>query len=150
LSHGSRGGRATWSGGPNSLNGRLDQVLTALEQRIVDDDQAAAEARKRREAFRVEQERRAERARLERIDAAPVKRATAEMSAWRVARDLAEYVAAPRARLPELASLERDRLEGWCDWVEDYAGRSDPVHSTSLVIGFDDETGRARLVAATR
>jgi len=61
------------------------------------------------------------------------------MKAWRMAGDLAEYVAALRARRPELASRERDRLEEWCRWVEDFIRRSDPVQSTSLIVGFDDD-----------
>jgi hypothetical protein len=53
------------------------------------------------------------------------------------------YVAALRKRLPELSAEERDRLEPWCDWVERWATRADPVTNTARIIGLDDE-GDAR------
>lgn len=133
------GGRATWTDSPRSLNGSLSEVFDWLEQRASADDLAAENARQRREEFERAEELRAERARLARIEEARAKRAAAEIAAWRQAHDLRDYAAVLREHLPQLDQAERDRVEAWCQWLEDRARRSDPTKETSLIRGFDDE-----------
>jgi hypothetical protein len=139
LPNGYGGGRASWTDGARSLDGRFDHVFEVLERRVVADDAAVIERRRRDEERRRAEEQRMERERLRRIDDARHERATAEMHAWRSASQLAEYAAALRSRLPDLASPERERIASWCDWLEERVRRSDPVQTTSLIVGLDDE-----------
>ena len=139
LPNGYAGGRATWIDSPRSLNGYLDRVLDALEQRAIGDDARAAEAERRRQEHERETALREENARLARIENARATRALAEAKAWRDARELNAYAEALRAVLSQLESAEAERIASWCDWIEDRARRSDPTHSTTLVRGFDDQ-----------
>ncbi len=139
LPNGYGGGRASWTDSPRSLNGSLSDVFRSLEERAVADDLVAENARRRREEFEREQRLHAERARLARIEEARATRAVAEINAWRQARALTDYAATLRQRLPELADVERARIETWCQWLEDRARRSDPTSETSLIAGFNDE-----------
>jgi hypothetical protein len=139
LPNGYGGGRASWTDSPRSLNGSLSDVFDSLEERAAADDLAAENARRRREEFERAERLRAERARLARIDEARANRATAEIAAWRQAREFADYAATLRQQLPELDDVERDRIEAWCQWLEDRARRSDPAQETSLILGLDDE-----------
>jgi hypothetical protein len=139
LPNGYGGGRASWTDSPRSLNGSLSDVFRSLEERVVADDLAAENARRRREEFEREQRLHAERARLARIEEARATRAEAEINAWRQARALTDYAATLRQRLPELADAERERIEAWCQWLEGRARRSDPTSETSLIAGFNDE-----------
>jgi hypothetical protein len=132
-------GPAKWTDSPRSLNGSLSHVFCSLEERAAADDLAAENARRQKEGFEREQKLHAERARQARIEEARVTRAMAEINTWRQARALADYAATLRQRLPELADVERDRIEAWCQWLEDRARRSDPTSETSLIVGFNDE-----------
>lgn len=139
LPNGYRGGRSSWTDGPGSLNGRLDHVLEVLAQRAVRDDRAAVEARRWRETFEREQAARAEQVRRQRVEEARANRALAETKAWREAAEMRAYATALRLRIPALDARERDRIEPWCDWIEDRIRRTDPAESTTLIIGLDDE-----------
>jgi hypothetical protein len=114
-------------------------VFEALEQRMVRDDQWAAERDRRMAELRQQQERRAEIARLDRIEDLRRRRAVDEMRAWRAAQGLIEYAAALRASLADLDPAEHERVVRWCDLIDDHARRSDPTRSTSLVLGLDDD-----------
>jgi hypothetical protein len=133
-----KGGRATWTDGARSLNGRLDHVFQTLEQRAIGDDWAVAERRRRIDERQREEARRAELVRISHVDEARFKRATAEMNAWRTMQNLAAYNAALRDRIQVLPDEERDRIHEWCDWIEQYVARSNPVQCTGLIVGLDD------------
>ena len=83
--------------------------------------------------------RRVRQARARRIDDARAARATAGIKAWREAEAFTAYASALRRRLSTHDPPERDRIARWCDWLEDRIRRSDPIQSTALLIGFDDE-----------
>jgi hypothetical protein len=132
-------GRQRWTDGARSLNGTLTDVFEALTQRALEDDRLALEAKRRQEEWARKEAIRAEQARARRIDDARAARADTEMKAWREAEALSAYAAALRRRLHALDPPERDRIERWCDWLEDRIRRSDPIQSTALIIGIDDE-----------
>jgi hypothetical protein len=131
--------RQTWSegrGGP--LENHLAAVLEELERRAEADDKRAEEwARAEAERLRLEEERR-ERERLARIEQARAGRLAAEIAAWTLARQVREYIAVLRGRLPELDKDERTRVAAWCDWAEAWATRADPTLNTARIKGFDD------------
>jgi hypothetical protein len=138
LPNGYAGGRAIWTDGARHLNGYLDHVFHTLEERVINDDWAAAERHRRLQTLQRGEARRAELAHERRIEDARYKRATHEISAWQTARDLLTYSAALRERLDHLPPSERDRIEEWCKWVDHCSRRSDPTHNTSLIVGIDD------------
>jgi hypothetical protein len=134
-------GRQRWTDGTGSLNGTLTKVFAALTQRALEDDRLALEAKRRHEEMERKEESRAKQARALRINDARAARATAEIKAWREAEALAAYAAALRRRVSTLDPPERDRIERWCNWLEDRICRSDPIQSTALIIGVDDDRG---------
>lgn len=134
------GGRSNWTEGPRgALETKLASLLEELERRADEDDERARERERQAEAHRLAAEERRERERLEQIHEARVTRLTAEISDWRRAHDIREYVAALRKRLPELEPDDRERVAQWCTWAEQLSQRSDPTLDPSRIVGFDDE-----------
>ena len=43
------------------------------------------------------------------------------------------------AACPDLEYRESERVESRCGWLDECAGRSNPVKSTSLIVWLDDE-----------
>lgn len=132
-----------WGEGPaGALDAKLGAILEALLARAAADvvraqERAqAAEERKREELLRQEREQR------QRLTRARAERLWAEVDAWRRAGDGRAYLEAVRARIPELEPDERERLEVWCEWAEDYVERTDPVAYPELIEGLNDERDR--------
>jgi hypothetical protein len=78
-----------------------------------------------------------ERRRLAQIEQERADRLAGEVSAWRLASDVREYVTALRERVAgaELDEEARARVLEWCTWAESWASRSDPVQNLERVKG---------------
>lgn len=131
-----RAGRSNWSAGPRGgLERKLPSFFAELERRADEDDRRAKEQRRRQEEWRRKEQERIERERAAQIEQARVTRLLAEVSAWRRARDVEEYVAALRSRLEGVGLEDRERISAWCDWAEEWGRRTDPSLGPSLICG---------------
>jgi hypothetical protein len=130
--------RANWTEGPRGpLEAKLASVFVELERRADEDDRRDAERRAREEEYRRAAEERAERERLARIEQARVDRLREEVNAWRLARDARVYLEELRERLSDLETEERRRVAVWCDWVEAWCERTDPIANAARLAGAD-------------
>ncbi len=140
LPSGWNGARNNFSEGPRGgIERRLPTLFEELERRAEEDDRRQEEWARREEERRQQEAVRAERERLQRIEAARVERLKTGIASWRLAQETREYVAALRQRLPGLSDEDRERIVAWCDWAEAWADRTDPVANFSRIRGFDDE-----------
>ena len=64
---------------------------------------------------------------MARIEQARVDRLAGEIAAWRLASSVADYVAALRARLPDIDGETAGRVSEWCEWAERWARRTNKL-----------------------
>lgn len=132
-------GRSGWAEGPSGpLESKLPSVLRALEERANATDRSAAEGGRRAEERRREQEAKEEHARRADVENARVERLLAEVEAWHGCADIRAYVAELERTLTGLDADEHTRIAEWCSWAKDWADRSDPSRSTSLIVGLEE------------
>jgi hypothetical protein len=130
------GGRSNWSAGPRGgLESKLPSFFVELERRAGEDDRRDEERQRREAEWRRQELDRQERQRQSQIEDARAKRLLEEIAPWRRAKDVDEYVAALRSRLPDLEPADRERIASWCDWAEDWARRRDPLQRLQQVRG---------------
>lgn len=145
LPNGYGGGRANWTEGPRGpLEHTLGSVFDALEERAAEDHHRDIEREKAVAIRKREAHERELRAAAEQIDQSRGQRLAGEAASWHAAEQIRRYVAALRARLSSLEPEERQRLQAWCDWAEQQAQRSDPVVTTNLIVGLNDQPEQAR------
>jgi hypothetical protein len=134
------GARNNFSEGPRGLmERRLPTLFEELERRAEEDDRRAEEWARERERRRLLELERAERERLQRIEKARVGRLSTEIAAWRLAAAAREYSSMLRTRVTRLSGDDRARVEGWCDWIDEWSQESDPALNVGLIHGLDDE-----------
>ena len=68
-----------------------------------------------------------------------VERLLGEVTTWRQPEDIRAYAALLEARLPDLGSDGRVRIDSWCRWALAWADRTDPSRHISLIAGLDDD-----------
>jgi hypothetical protein len=134
-----RGGRTTWSEGPRGpLERKLPSFFAEIERRADEDDRLAEERRHRAALLRAQEQERIERQLQAQREQQRVEQLRAEITAWELAARSRHYIAALRARLGELDPETGLRLGRWCEWLEAWAERSDPVRNPDLVAGVGD------------
>jgi hypothetical protein len=139
-----RRGRSHWFAGPRGgLEHKLPLFFAELERRADEDDLRDEQRQRNAEARRRQELERMERQRLAQIELARATRLLEEITAWRRAQDVDDYVAALRSRLEELEPEDRERISAWCDWAEDWRRRTDPTIRPALVSGLLDHETRA-------
>lgn len=133
------GRRSNWREGPRgALETKLESFFAELEARAIEDEQEARRRAIEREQRELKLEAQRERHRQAQVDEARGGRLVAEARAWREADDSRAYLKALKARLAHLGAAERERLEAWVDWAEDWVERNDPVVNTERIRGFDE------------
>jgi hypothetical protein len=133
------GARCNWTEGPRgALETKLSSFFAELERRAEDDVWRDAERARAAEARRRAEEERRERQRLARIEQARIARLHEEVGAWRLARDVGEYIEELRERLAELEEDESARITAWCDWAEAWSERADPTVNIANVVGLNE------------
>lgn len=125
------GRRCNWADtSRGTVESKLASVLRELERRAEADTRDAAETARRREEYRREQARRFALEQQARVEGARIEQLERETDAWRLARDARDYAAALRQRVLLRADrAERNRLNSYCVWIEDWAERIDPTGS---------------------
>jgi hypothetical protein len=138
------GRRSNWTEGPRGpLENKLARVFVALEERADEDDRRAEEAARREQERRREQAEVEARAKLERVERARIERLLNESTNFDRAEQVRRYMDAVRARLPGLHEEDRNRISAWCEWVENWIQRADPVANPHLITGLDDDRDSA-------
>jgi hypothetical protein len=141
IPHPADGTRGNWTDGPRgAIESKFDRIFTELERRKVADDEAARlrvieEAERER---RMAEER--ERALLARRERERGERLQGQAATWARTRDVRDFVAELRRRLPELEAIERTRIAEWCEWADAWAEMNDPVRHPERLITLDDDS----------
>jgi hypothetical protein len=55
-----------------------------------------------------------------------------------LAKDAYEYAAALRNQAHTVGQLDRQRIRAWCEWIEEWARRHDPITNPTTIIGRDE------------
>lgn len=123
------GRRSNWTDGPRgTVETKLASVLRELERRAEADTREAEEGARYREEYQRAEAGRLAREELARAERARADRLEREIAAWRFAHDARDYAAALRQRLlPQTDDTERERLNAYCTWIENWAERTDPT-----------------------
>jgi hypothetical protein len=143
------GARTNWTEGPRGdLGTKFDSIFEEIDRRAVEDTARAEQRAREAEEQRRQEAERAERARLARIDQVRADKLLEQVSAWRRAADVREYVAAMRERLPAVDAECRGELMRWLEWADQFASRTDPLESPSSAPALDmesDQVGALRM-----
>ena len=73
------------------------------------------------------------------VEQLPIEWLSEAIAAWKLAQDARAYVVALRARLADLDEAGRARIGAWCDWLESWCERHDPVMNVRRIRGLDPE-----------
>lgn len=119
----------TWNDGARQ---RVEDCLNAFIVAAVDRAEVvrreAVEWAERERLRKIEEEKRAAEAKLERIEGEKAKRLKELIQDQQLAVDIRSYVAAQRARLDSLQNeTHRPLIEEWLAWAAEYADKIDPI-----------------------
>lgn len=130
------GARCNWADGTRgALETKLASFFVELERRADDDVKRDEERARLEEERRRAADERVERERLAAVEQARVERLREEIEAWRLTRAARAYVRALRGHLPDLNDDDTARVAAWCDWVDEWCDRSDPVQNLAPAVG---------------
>jgi hypothetical protein len=138
--------QVSWSDSAKSLlDDKLPQITREMEIRseLADRERLAEEERNRQREL--EQRRRTDRATAKLIESNRIDMLNAQVTAWRQARLLDDYLAAMAARIEHLDDPAAVAAGSeWLAWAKAYAARSDPLNGT-LDMPADPEPNPAAL-----
>jgi hypothetical protein len=138
--------QATWSDSAKTrLEDKLPQIFREIEIRseLAERHRLAEEERTRQKEL--EQRRRIDRATAKLIESHRIDVLNAQMTAWRQARQLDDYLAAMATRIGQLDDPSAiETASQWLAWAKAYAARTDPLNGT-LAIPADPEPTTAAL-----
>jgi hypothetical protein len=139
------GEQSNWSEGKTGgLEGKLSGFFAELEKRVVAAETRAEERRIEEEGRRLREIERRERERIELIENARIDQLRGEVTGWREAALIREYIAALRTRLDGLDEASRARVAEWRSRAEAYSDRTDPTRNPAdLIRGMDVEPSKA-------
>jgi len=135
------GGRSSWSEGPRGpLERKLPSFFEELERRAKEDDVRAEQRRREAELRRLQELEQARQLRLREIEETRVARLASELSARRLAQDARDYAADLRNSATTVDDADKRRVDAWCEWIEAWAERHDPVSNPKSIRGLEADS----------